>query len=394
MASSGQAPQLPPNALEDRAATVIGVVAFCLLFATCMVGLRIWTRKKIINQLGLDDYACVAGLLVTYGSGISIAHMTRYGLGKHVYVMNPTDIPLYLRDFYLSIIFYCAALLAVKLTFLFQYYRVLAVQQMRIVYLVAIVVVGGWALSQLLVGIFICHPIQGFWDSTLGATCIPNIPQWYINAAGNIITDIAVFVLPLPAIWKLQLGKQQKILLLCIFSLGFFTVMISMIRIRYLKLFEDFPWENVDSSLWSIGELCSALTCACLPTLRPFLARHFPSLGTIVGASSSGSTSKSGKNSKSGVGSRHTDLESAKHHGIKSSTGDDGSEVELAGTNSNKAGGPLSVNPGHCRGASEDNTSIDSYNNNSPDGLDLTPHPRGVGARTSIRRAGPEVLQR
>jgi len=111
--------------------------------------------------------------------------------------------------------------MAIKLSFLFGYYRVLAVQHMRIVYIVAIVIVGGWSLSQVLVGIFICTPVHGFWDKTIAAKCIPNIPQWYINAAGNIITDVAVFLLPLPAIWRLTLAKQQKILLLGIFCLGF-----------------------------------------------------------------------------------------------------------------------------------------------------------------------------
>jgi len=112
-------------------------------------------------------------------------------------------------------------LLFIKLAFLFQYYRVLAVQNMRVVYIVAMVVVGGWALSQVLVGIFICTPVHGFWDTTANAKCIPNIPQWYINAAGNIITDVAVFALPLPALWKLQMPKQQRYLLVGIFSLGF-----------------------------------------------------------------------------------------------------------------------------------------------------------------------------
>lgn len=116
---------------------------------------------------------------------------------------------------------YCAALLFLKMTFLFQYYRVLAVQRMRMVYLISMFVVGGWGLSQVFVGIFTCNPVAGFWDSSLGATCIPNIPQWYINAAGNIITDVVVFALPLPAIWGLQLAQPTKIMLMAIFSLGF-----------------------------------------------------------------------------------------------------------------------------------------------------------------------------
>jgi hypothetical protein len=181
-----------------------------------------------------------------------------------------------------SIVLYCSALLFIKMTFLLQYYRVLAVQQMRKVYIGCMVVVGGWALSQVMVGIFTCNPVSGFWDSSIPSQCIPDIPQWYINAAGNIVTDVVVIALPLPTLWKLQLARPSRIVLVGIFSLGFFTVVISIVRIRYLKLFEDFPWENVESSLWSVGELTSALTCACLPTMRPLVVRYVPGFASHI----------------------------------------------------------------------------------------------------------------
>ncbi|KAK4118579.1 hypothetical protein N657DRAFT_369698 [Parathielavia appendiculata] len=346
----------PPNALEDRRATVIGSVVFCLAWATAMVGLRLWTRGVVIKQLGMDDCLCLAALLVTYGSGIAIVHMTKYGLGRHIYVMDLEHIPLYLKDFYVSIVMYCAALLFIKMAFLFQYYRVLAVQRMRNVYLSCMVIVGGWALSQVLVGIFTCHPVSGFWDSSLKATCIPNIPQWYINAAGNIITDVVVFALPMPALWSLQLARSSKVILLGIFSLGFFTVIISIIRIRYLKLFEDFPWENVDSSLWSVGELTSAITCACLPTMRPLMSRYFPGLLSSVGRTNRGYANASAS-AAAGMSGRRTAgaptaLESgfvggrATRSGSKGAADDGsasmtGSEVELAQT----ASGGLRSNP-------------------------------------------------
>lgn len=107
------------------------------------------------------------------------------------------------------------------MTFLLQYYRVLAVQRMRMVYIAAIVIVGAWGLSQVLIGILMCRPIQGFWDPSVEASCIPNQPQFYINAAGNIATDVAVFLLPMPVIKHLNLPKTQKLLLVGVFSLGF-----------------------------------------------------------------------------------------------------------------------------------------------------------------------------
>lgn len=154
--------------------------------------------------------------------------------------MQPENIPLYFRvrsrrakqldarartdapqGFYVSIVMYNASLLAVKLTFLFQYYRILAVPKMRRIYLAAIIIVGCWSLSQVLIAIFACTPVQGFWDTTIKSTCIPDYPFWYINAGGNIITDICVFLLPLPSLSNLKLVKSQKIVLLGIFCLGF-----------------------------------------------------------------------------------------------------------------------------------------------------------------------------
>ncbi|KAK4032008.1 hypothetical protein C8A01DRAFT_20855 [Parachaetomium inaequale] len=350
MASAGA---LPPNAFEDRRATVIGGITFCLLWSTTVVGLWLWTRGVVIKQLGIDDYACLAGLLMTYGSGIAIAHMTKYGLSRHVYIMDLSHIPLYLRDFYVSIVMYCAALLFIKLTFLFQYYRVLAVQKMRNVYIASIIIVGGWALSQVLVSIFICTPIAGFWDSSIKATCVPTTTQWYVNAAGNLITDVVVFALPLPAIWSLNLRKPSKIVLLFIFSLGFFTVIISIIRIRHLKLFEDFPWENVDSSLWSIGELTSALTCASLPTMRPLISRYFPAFSSQGGRyarGGGGGVQQRGRRNGGGPSALESGSGKARRIPTRSSSKppvDDlaaspsGSEVELAQTQS----GGLRSNP-------------------------------------------------
>ncbi|KAK4231619.1 hypothetical protein QBC38DRAFT_440010 [Podospora fimiseda] len=305
MAASSEV-QLPPGALtDDVSGTVIGVVIFLLIWSTIMVGLRLWVRAGLIKQAGFDDYACVLGLIV-------------------------------MQDFYVSIVMYCSALMFLKLSFLFQYYRVLAVQHMRNVYLAAIFIVGGWALSQVFVGIFTCTPVQGFWDKTIqGATCIPNLPQWYINAAGNIITDLAVFVLPLPALWKLTLPNAQKYFLIGVFSLGLFTVILSIIRIRYLKMFDDFPWENVPAALWSIAELTCAITCACLPTMRPLVRMYLPALASVFGIS----VSETGQASQSArSGRRETDIEKdggrQSNSWVRMQKSSDhtpgGSEVELA----------------------------------------------------------------
>lgn len=111
--------------------------------------------------------------------------------------------------------------MVLKLTLLFQYYRVLAVQHMRKWYISAILLIGAWGLSQVIVSLCRCVPLKGFWDHTVKARCIPPYPQIWIFSAGNIFTDFIVILLPMPVLFKLNVPKTQKILLFFIFSLGF-----------------------------------------------------------------------------------------------------------------------------------------------------------------------------
>jgi len=116
---------------------------------------------------------------------------------------------------------YGAAITAIKATFLLQYQRIFAVNGYVNRFLWALIIVMAWSIASLLVAIFTCNPVAGFWDQSVPAYCVPEHPWWEINSAGNVITDFAVFCLPLPTLWKLRQPRSQKFALLGIFSLGF-----------------------------------------------------------------------------------------------------------------------------------------------------------------------------
>ena len=105
--------------------------------------------------------------------------------------------------------------------FLFQYYRGLAVPRLRPVFIAVMVLVGGWSLAQVFATILSCNPIEKAWDITVEGSCLDTLRQFYINAAGNIITDIIVFLLPITILSRLNLVRAQKLVLIGIFSLGF-----------------------------------------------------------------------------------------------------------------------------------------------------------------------------
>ncbi|KAJ0385122.1 hypothetical protein COL922a_007005 [Colletotrichum nupharicola] len=270
--------EAPPgtNPNDSRQTLIIGVTSFVLSVAFLAVTIRTYTRAFLLRQFGIDDGAAI-----------------------------------FTFTFYITIVFYNASLAGIKMTFLFQYWRVLAIQKMKKIFIAAMILVGGWSISQILVEIFICTPIPTFWDKDVKGTCIPNYPQWYINAAGNIITDLLVFVLPLPVIGNLKLAPGQKYVLVGIFCLGFFTCAISFVRIRFLHQTEDFTWENVETAGWSVGELCCGLTCACLPTFRPLVSKFIPALSSRITKSSKYQGQYAYGSSRTAGTSKHRDVELA-----------------------------------------------------------------------------------
>ncbi|KAH8170403.1 hypothetical protein LIA77_09184 [Sarocladium implicatum] len=272
-------PDLDPN--ESRKTLIIIVISGLLAVSFLSVSLRLYTRTFLIKQFGWDDAAAIFAFCMVFGSGFAVVWNTNYGFATHVYFLDPLDIMLYLRTFYVSIVFYNAALFAIKLTFLLGYWRIMAIQKMRKIFYICMTIVLGASFSQIFVQIWSCVPIEAFWDPVNHpGRCIDNQTQWFSNAALNILTDLIVFILPLPVIGKLNLAKGQKYSLLGIFCLGFFTCALSVARIRFLKLTEDMTWTNVEAAIWSIAELASGILCSSLLTLRPLFVTVFPSLSS------------------------------------------------------------------------------------------------------------------
>jgi hypothetical protein len=98
-----------------------------------------------------------------------------------------------------------------------------------------VVNVGGLALTVL--NIVQCRPVNAAWASPVpaSATCT-NIVTIYLSSAPlNIITDLAIFFLPMPILTSMRLPRKQKIILVITFGFGVFVAIIDVVRIAYLQ---------------------------------------------------------------------------------------------------------------------------------------------------------------
>ncbi len=67
---------------------------------------------------------------------------------------------------------------------------------------------------------FQCHPIELNWDKSIQGTCINQWVFFVIGSTPNVITDFAILIIPLPAVWALNMRTAQRLSIMGIFLLG------------------------------------------------------------------------------------------------------------------------------------------------------------------------------
>ncbi|KAM5383492.1 hypothetical protein ACJZ2D_001941 [Fusarium nematophilum] len=274
---------------ESRSMEVCIVLAVFSVLSTIVVALRSYTRLVLLRALGFDDGIMLVAQLLTIGTAVAIGLETKYGLGFHTWVQPREYFIPYMKAFYSSVVVYNIAMCAVKIAILLQYRRIFASRTMQRITFGGVIFMAAWAITLCFLLTLTCIPVAKFWNSTLPGRCLNSLIIWYVMAGFNLATDVAIFCLPLPMIRSLQLPRKQKVMLFVVFCLGFFTCIISIIRLQTLKLAastSDPNWDNVGAATWSFIELNTAIIATCLPTIRPIFAKAMPRLfGTSVGRS-------------------------------------------------------------------------------------------------------------
>jgi hypothetical protein len=77
-----------------------------------------------------------------------------------------------------------------------------------------------WFIPGMLGQIFVCTPVQSFWDAGIHGTCVYYSTFWIVIMAAELVIDVAILTLPIHETAKLQLSWRKKALLCMTFLLG------------------------------------------------------------------------------------------------------------------------------------------------------------------------------
>lgn len=122
----------------------------------------------------------------------------------------------------------------VKASFLLQYTRIFLVVP-AVVWIcdAAFVLVLGAAAWGIFGNIFLCNPVQSYWDVSMSGTCMDKEKHFWSTSIIGIVLDFAIWILPIPVIGKLKLPKRQKMGLSIVLGLGGLYVSSPSIEVVY-----------------------------------------------------------------------------------------------------------------------------------------------------------------
>ena len=73
-------------------------------------------------------------------------------------------------------------------------------------------------LTNMGVLIALCRPREKIWNQYLPGHCYDGNTSYLASGFFNVISDFAILLLPLPALWSLQMPLKRKVMLTAIFA--------------------------------------------------------------------------------------------------------------------------------------------------------------------------------
>ncbi|KAK2055733.1 hypothetical protein LY76DRAFT_595790 [Colletotrichum caudatum] len=246
------------------------------IVSALVVALRYISRITVAKRLWWDDWTALMAAMSNIVTGVICIFYSRMGFGRHFWDIDARNGKTILQLFYVTQMLYIFTLFCAKVSLSAFYCRVFVNSRfLYINYAFILLYIVKAVLFTFLV-MFQCLPLQVIWDRSIAGQCLNTSIISYTGSAMTIVEDIALIILPIPELLKLQLKPRKKLALVFMFCLGLFATITSIIRLQYLVLFShtyDPTWDNSSVVVWSSIEVNVAILCGSFPALLPFLKK-------------------------------------------------------------------------------------------------------------------------
>ncbi|PVH91818.1 hypothetical protein DM02DRAFT_545072 [Periconia macrospinosa] len=294
---------------ENYGPTVLGVTITVTIIALITLIARLYVRVKMIRNVGWDDYVMIAAMVVCIAEQAVIIREVHFGAGKHINQISPEGIKEAFKLNFVTQPLYLFSVMLVKESVGFFLLRIAITPFYRRTISSIMVFIALYTLASFMPLLLQCTNLALLWDREAKGTCWdPKIVKAtaYAFSALNIMTDLlfAVFI-PVPMLWKAQMKRRQKGLILGILGLGLFATAAAIVKMTYLPYLGqtgDWLWDVCNLLIWATVETRTGIIAGNLACLRPLFRSV---LGSTYGRGSRNNTSPKYLTPAYGAGSRH-----------------------------------------------------------------------------------------
>ncbi|KAH6679212.1 hypothetical protein B0J14DRAFT_686202 [Halenospora varia] len=285
--------------LDSGSQGVVTLHIVCTVVITLAVVLRFLAKYRKGSGVSWDDGLMLLAWVTVIAYIGMVMRLLYLGSGQMLkLVLSPDSyIEIYILSYAAGVLFETANI-AVKLSLLYFYCRIFSTSTFRKAAVGVGIICGAWWFASAMVTILQCIPVQKAWHKEIEGHCLDLAAFVLGYEITNAALDITLICMPLRMIQTLQLERRQKILISCIFMLGGFVCIASILRIVYLYHPKDpygnytrflFPLSKCASEIqakifrhldmmyrgpiWSTISISSAVLCGNLPLLKPILTR-------------------------------------------------------------------------------------------------------------------------
>ncbi|BAE63491.1 unnamed protein product [Aspergillus oryzae RIB40] len=290
----------PEVEAQSQYREILGVCLSLTVLMVITVSLRLGLRAHA-RRLGAADYvmfmsmALVEAIPLTWSSSsasftalfvspvsISIKNIrpaltsteSRYGLGLPLNLRPKQNLPIYKKLNYAGRPFYQIGIAGFKASLCLSYLRLLTKTSLSIYRILIWTVLTISTLGHIagaLALIFNCRPVQLAWRTDITGTCLPVGGTFYGLAIFTIICDLMIIFLPIPLLLRLKIKPAQKAGVVCLFLLGLFTTICSIMRLTQIHRVAYGDGNSTALVLWGTIEFNVGNIITCIPYLAPLL---------------------------------------------------------------------------------------------------------------------------
>ncbi|CAD6577266.1 MAG: hypothetical protein ASARMPREDX12_008289 [Alectoria sarmentosa] len=240
--------------------------------------MRLYSTLSITRSASYDDGANVLAMIFSLGYVgliISTKDNARHGWDLHISAYTASYLKIILSETIIAALGFFFSKISVLLL-LFRLFS--PTQSFRCLVYIGIIWASLILLTSLAVAGALCAPWSGesFGSLPTFERCTHQETWAVAQGALNTILDFFILYLPIPMVWKLNMGQRRKIGVTAIFMTGFIACIASTLSLTYkIKLVKssDPPWNGARVEILNIVELNIAIMVACMPACASF-SRH------------------------------------------------------------------------------------------------------------------------